>query len=138
MRTIPSDLLEKINKRNQTIYENANPELKVLLSKGFSKELFRVYTVHDKENIAEIDVTAKRSQAASEPDKVYVAYIENGVAHVKSKPLPYDELIPWTYEFELGTASNVAIDFDGYWERLLGEKRFNLVADEYPWVFWVH
>lgn len=135
MRPISPELLEKINKKYQTIYENANPELKVLLSRGFSKDLFRVYTIHEKDNIAEIDVTAKRSQADADPDKLYVAYIENGVAHVKSKPLPYDELIPWTYEFELGSASNVAIDFDGYWERDDESKRFNLVADEYPWVF---
>lgn len=138
MRPISTELLEKINKKYQTIYENANPELKVLLSRGFSKDLFRVYTIHEKDNIAEIDVTAKRSQADEDPDKLYVIYIENGVAHVKSKDLPYDELIPWTYEFELGSASNVAIDFDGYWERPLGETRFNLVADEYPWVFKVN
>jgi hypothetical protein len=135
MRTIPPSLLEKINKRHQTIYENADPKLKVLLSKGFSKELFRVYTIHELDNIAEIDATAKRSTAESEPDKIYIAYIEDGVAHVKSRPLPYDTFDEWTYEFELGAATNVAIDFDGYWERPLGETRFNLVADEFPWIF---
>jgi hypothetical protein len=138
MRPISTDLLKKINKKYQTIYENANPELKVLLSRGFSKELFRVYTIHEKDNIAEIDVTAKRSQADEDPDKLYVVYIENGTAHVKSKPLPYDELIPWTYEFELGNASNVAIDFDGYWERSLSDSKYYLVAEDYPWVFRVN
>jgi len=135
MRTIPPSLLEKINKRHQTIYENADPKLKVLLSRGFSKELFSVYTIHEKDNIAEIDVTTKRSQADEDPDKIYIAYIESGIAHVKSRPLPYDAFDEWTYEFELGPATNVAIDFDGYWERPLGETRFNLVADEYPWIF---
>jgi hypothetical protein len=57
------------------------------------------------------------------------------VAHVKSRPLPYDAFDEWTYEFELGTATNVAIDFDGYWERDEESKRFNLITDEYPWIF---
>ena len=60
MRDFPLDLQEKINKKHQTIYENANPELKVLLSSGFNKELFRVYTIHEKTLITDIDVTAKK------------------------------------------------------------------------------
>ena len=60
MRDLPLDLQEKINKKHQTIYENANPQLKVLLSRGFNKELFRVYTIHEKILITDIDVTAKK------------------------------------------------------------------------------
>ena len=135
MRTINSELLAKIEKSQQTIYENANPSLKVLLSKGFSKDLFRVYTIHNDSVLGKIDATVKRSNTEDDPDKAYVVYIVDGVAHVKSKDIPYDEIIPWAYEFELGAAGDVAIELDGEWERDAATKKFNLVAEEYPWIF---
>jgi len=135
MRSISADLLAKIQKSQQTIYQNANPALKVLLSKGFSKDLFRVYTIHNDELLEGLDVAVRRLDTLGIPNKVYVVYIKDGVAHVKSKDLPYDETLPWNYEFEIGLASEVAIEFDGYWVREGTSGRHNLITGEYPYVF---
>ena len=45
MRTIPSGLLNKIERKLQVPSQNAEPKLKVLLSKGFFNELFQVFTI---------------------------------------------------------------------------------------------
>lgn len=135
MRSISTDLLEKIQKSQQTIYQNANPALKVLLSKGFRKDLFRVYTIHNDELLEGLDVAVRRMGTLGKPNKVYVAYIKDGVAHVKSKDLPYDETLPWDYGFQIGLASEVAIEFDGYWEKEGTSGRWNLITGEFPYIF---
>ena len=135
MREISSDLLERVSKKLQTPFENADPKLRVIASKGFSKSLFDVYTIHESEDLGTISVTARRSNVQGEPDRLYLAYIDNGMAYVKSKPLPYDDLLPWEEEFSLGSAEDVAIEFNGYWARDPISKKYNLVAEEFPWVF---
>ncbi len=135
MRAISDDLLSRIKESQQTVYKNANIALKVLISKGYRKELFRVYTVHNDSELGKIDSAVRRSSTEDDPDKAYVVYIKDGMAHVKSKDLPYDETIPWNYEFELGAADDVAIEFTGEWERDEVSGKFNLVAEEYPWIF---
>ena len=135
MRSISADLLAKIQKSQQTIYQNANPALKVLLSKGFRKDLFRVYTIHNDELLEGLDVAVRRMDTLNKPNKVFVVYIKDGVAHLKSKDLPYDETIAWTYEFEIGSADEVATEFDGYWEREGTSGRWNLITGEYPYTF---
>ena len=134
MRSIPADLLTKINNRNMTIYNNAHPKMEILASRD--DELFTVYTIHNK-SAGDIDTTLKRSDATSDPHEAYVIYIENGVAHTLKKDLPYDEMITWEYQFEVGPATGVAIEFNGYWEYDHLAKRHNFVTEEYPWVFWI-
>ena len=136
MRSIPAELKARIEKAQQTLYENADPRMGIFVYNSRWNELFTVYTIHNKPNIDRIDVTAKREMALSDPNKLYAIYIEDGVSHVISKPLPYNEMIPWDAEFTVGAASDVAIEFNGYWERDQISKRFNFIADEYPWVFW--
>ena len=135
MRSIPAELKTRIEKAQQTLYENADPHMNIFVYNSRWNELFTVYTVHNKPNISRIDVTAKREMASTDPNKLYAIYIEDGVSHVISKPLPYNELIPWTPEFTVGSASDVAIEFNGYWERDQVTKRFNFIADDKPWVF---
>ena len=136
MRPIPADLLTKIQSAHQTLYENANPYMKIFVNNSRWNELFTVYTIHNDTGLERLDTTAKRETAEAEPNMVYTIYIKDGTAHVISKPLPYDEMIPWEYEFEVGAADDVAIEFDGYWDQPAGGGRWNFVSDPLPWVFW--
>ena len=138
MRTIPPDLKSKINKKCQTIYEKANPKLKVLLSRGFVNELFQVFTITEGSTLEEVDVSIKRTDTSSDPVEVFALALNNGTAIVKRKPLPYDDQYPWVDEFlvDFGVSA-VAIEFDGYWERDIVSKKFNFVTEDVPWIFYV-
>ena len=135
MRSIPAELKNRIEKAQMTLYENANPHMKIFVYNSRWNELFTVYTIHNDTGLERLDTTAKRETAEAEPNMVYTVYIKDGTAHVISKPLPYNEMIPWDYEFEVGAADDVAIEFNGYWQRDQVSKRFNFIAEEYPWVF---
>lgn len=138
MRAIPSELLERVKKKWQVPAENADPAMKVYLSRGFINELFQVFTIQEGAELTDVDVTVKRTDTSAEPAEAYALAINDGVAQVKSKPLPYDDQIPWVDRMTVAlSATAVAIEFDGYWDRDYATRRFNFVTEEYPWLFYV-
>lgn len=137
MRAMSQDLLGRLQQSQQTVYNNANPSLKVLISRGLSKELFKVYTIENLESLGAIDASARRTVVENDPDLVYVVRIVGGVADILSHALPYDPTIVWETEFTLGAATDVAIEFDGAWERDYITKKHNFVTEEFPWIFHV-
>lgn len=138
MRTIPSELLNRVRKKWQVPVENADPKMKVYLSRGLQNELFQVFTIQEGELLTDVDVTVSRPNAITLPATAYALAINNGLAQVKSKPLPYDDQYPWEDEFNVATGvTSVAIEFDGYWDRDYNTGRFNFVTEEHPWLFYV-
>jgi len=138
MRAIPSELLERVKKKWQVTAENADPAMKVYLSRGFINELFQVFTIQEGAELTDVDVTVKRTDTSAEPAEAFALAINDGVAQVKSKPLPYDDQIPWVDRMTVAlSATAVAIEFDGYWDRDYETRRFNFVTEEYPWLFYV-
>jgi len=138
MRTIPAELLNRVKRKWQVTAENANPGMKAYLSRGLINELFQVYTIQAGENLEAVDVAVKRVSALGIPAEVFALCLDNGVASVKTKPLPYDELIPWVLEFMVASGvSDAAIEFDGYWEYSFDELRYNFITVGDPWIFYV-
>lgn len=138
MRAIPSELLERVKKKWQVPAENADPAMKVYLSRGFINEMFQIFTIQEGLNLSAVDVTAKRLDASQEPGVAYAMCVDAGTATIHSKPLPYDDQTGWGYEMTVASGvTDVAIEFDGYWERDYETTRFNLVTEEYPWAFYV-
>ena len=137
MRSIPADLLTKINNRNMTIYNNAAPRMEILASRS-GEELFTVETIHTLPNLTDIDTTLKRLETTSKPAEAYTIYIEDGIGKVATKDLPYDPETPWHYQFSVGSATACAIEFNGSWDRDPVSKRFNFITETVPWLFWVN
>ena len=137
MRYIPPDLLSKIQSAQQTIYNNTEPKMRIQMSKGFTKELFVVNTIHNKMDLADLDTTLKRSNSITKPSEAYLIYVEDNMIKTAKKDLPYDEMTPWDEKFLVGTGLSVAIEFNGYWERDQETRRFNFVTEDAPWIFWV-
>jgi len=138
MRTIPSELLTRVKKKWQVPASNADSAMKVYLSRGFINELFQVFTIQEGAELTDVDVTVKRTDTSAEPAEAFALAINDGVAQVKSKQLPYDDQIPWVDRMTVAlSATAVAIEFDGYWDRDYATRRFNFVTEEYPWLFYV-
>lgn len=138
MRTIPPELLNRVKKKWQVPATDADPKMKVYLSRGFLNELFQVFTIQEGEDLTDVDVTVRRPATTAHPTEAYALAINDGVARVKSKLLPYDDQTPWVDEFGVATGvTSVAIEFDGYWDRDYHTRRFNFVTDDYPWIFYV-
>jgi len=138
VRQISQELLAKIQSRQKTLYNNAQPELKAYFSRGLTTELFLVHTIEQSNTLQAVDVTVKRPTVGAAPNEAYAVCVDDGLATIKSKHLPYDELTPWLDEFTVAAnVTSVAIEFDGYWDRDWKSRRFDFVTEEFPWVFYV-
>ncbi|HCP14817.1 MAG TPA: hypothetical protein DIT32_03440 [Peptococcaceae bacterium] len=138
MRTITTELLNRVKAKWQAPAENADPSMKAYLSRGFINELFQTFTIQEGSTLEEVDVTVSRPETESAPAEALALALDNGVATVLSKLLPYDDMVPWVTEYQVATGvSSVAIEFDGYWDRDFNTRRFNFVTEETPWLFYV-
>lgn len=104
MRTIPSELLDRVKKRWQVPAENAEPKMKIYLSRGFLNELFQVFTIQEGAELTDVDVTVRRPDTTALPTEAFAIAISDGVAQVKSKPLPYDDQYSWRHQFTVSGA----------------------------------
>jgi len=130
MRGLPDDLMVALESKIQ------KPSMKIIAGRD-PKNLFIVETIHEKSGLNTLDTSLKRLNSESKPAEAYVVFTDNGIASVKKKDLPCDPEIPWVDLFTIGEASDVAIEFNGYWEKDPASLRFNFVTDEYPWLFYI-
>ena len=140
MRQLPSDLSTKINQSLQTIGNNANPHMSIIVARARSSvrdsSYFMIEKIREKEGITDIAVSARRLIPYGSPDRIYGIHIENGIAKTSIREYPDKLKEHWKYQFDVEPAKAVSICFDGRW--LLNRyKRYGLKTDETPWIFWI-
>lgn len=139
MRHIPPDLLEKIKKQNQTIYENADPKMSIQISRAKTtvtdSTYWTVETIRMKEGLGDTAVAARRFKPHGRPNRLYNIYVDNGIVKTAIREYPDYRGEKWQTQFELGQGSAVAIAFDGHWEWY--RKKWQPVTVEDPFIFWV-
>ena len=141
MRPIPESLLQKIEKQNQTIYENAEPKMSVSVARARSSVMDSTYwtieTIREKEGLGDISLAIRRQVPYGYPDRIYEIHIDNGIAKTAYREYPDKLKEGWKNGFDLEAAQSVAIAFDGRWERN-SRKTWQMVTDEEPYVFWAN
>jgi hypothetical protein len=118
MRSIPSGLLARIEKLNQTIYENADPRMYAKILR-VTKNL-QVYTVASAEAMGTIDLAVNWPDLSKDPTEIWIAEVINRAGVVKV--YDYDEEMDFAAParmFDLATVGvnarvkDIAIAFDG-------------------------
>ena len=139
MRTIPQSILDKINKRNQTLYENANPKMEVTVSRAKTTVMDSTYwtveTIREKAGLGDVSLAPRRFTVRGRPNRIYEIHVDNGIVGTAIREYPDKFKDGWQNQFELGAGSNVAIAFNGHWERY--RALWRLVTDEKPHIMWV-
>lgn len=141
MRYLPPDIKAKIEKLNQTIYENAQPGMIVDVYKAGTSvaalDMWYVETIREKETgLGDIAVALKRTNPDAAPTMAYEIHVDDGVVKTATKSLTNFSKSRWKDAFTVGTGTAVAIEFDGYWMQD-SRKRYNLITEELPYLFWV-
>ncbi len=140
MRSIDPSLLSKINKQNQTIYNNANPKMSIQVSRAKTtvtdSSYWTVETIREKAGLGDLSLAARRQKAYGPPNRIYNIYVDNGVIKTAIREYPDYLKEKWKDQFNLGAGSAVAIVFDGEWEYY--RKKWQLKTYENPWLFWVN
>ncbi len=139
MRQLPPSIMEKINKQNQTIYENANPKMNVAIARPKSTVMdssyWTVETIRTGTNLGDVSLAPRRFKVTGRPNRIYEIHVQNGIVGTAIREYPDKLKDGWQNQFTLGSGSNVAIAFNGHWERY--RKLWRLVTDEKPHILWV-
>lgn len=139
MRQLPSDLAVKLNEKLQTISNEANPIMEVLIARAKSTVQDNTYwtteIIRELENLGDVSVAPRRFKAYGRPNRLYEIHVRNGQVSTSTREYPDKLKMGFQPEFALGGGSSVAIAFDGHWERY--RKLWRLITDENPWIFWV-
>lgn len=141
MRPIPDTLRERFLSDLQTAANNADPRLSAIISRGAfpvtsGADIARAL-ITEADGLTACSVAVRRPRAGHEPDRVYVAYIDENGAHVKFSALGVKMgAFVWQDGGFSEDASDVALAFDGTMPKAAdGTAQF--VTGERPWVFWI-
>ena len=136
MRTIPYDLLQKINTNLQADSTDAKPVLRVVATQAASNTLL-TEIIHADEAPAYGDVAIRQLAGERSPSLAYAICIDEGIATVYERLLPAQIDRKWTKLFELGSATDAAIEFNGIWTIDTDGQCYFLQTEETPLVFLV-
>lgn len=120
MRVLPSDLRAKIESALQTSANAADPKMEIFLGRTSdiitATERFLVRTIHSGAGLGSLALAAERPDPTQAPTRLWLIYVQNGVAEVATAPMPFGGGPNWTWQYTVGPAVDVAIEFDGVWD----------------------
>ncbi len=139
MRSLPESLQSKLSQQMQTVHNDADPRMEVIVARARAEVVDYTYwtveTIREKSGLGDISVAPRRFRPYGPPNRVYEIHVHNGEVKTAIREYPDRLKDGWQDQFSLGEGSSVAIAFDGHWERY--RKLWRLVTNEKPWIFWV-
>jgi len=140
VRDVPYDINERLKNRIQTKATNADPRLSFWISRKTTQLTDSVFL--ESADVAEGTITdcsiaVRHMKFGFDSDRIYIAYIQNGMAKVASSPV-YAEISrhTWTDCGFMQTAEAVAVAFDGTMPKDT-HGRYEFITEAVPWVFWI-
>ena len=121
MRSIPHSLLTKIQKSIQTKGEGNDPRIQLIFQRTnrFIEQgsAFMPYDIREKAGLGAIDLAIRREDRKTAPDKLFMIYIDGGIAKVAWTDYiqAIERHAQWEDLYTIGEAVDVAGEFDGYW-----------------------
>lgn len=149
MRYISPTMLQRIQQKIQSLATDSDPRINLILQRTHryieQGAIMAPITLWERPNLGPIAVAYRREDHMKAPDYVYVAYIENGQAHLARQEYikSLEERNEWEFLYTVGPAVDVAIEFDGRWERADPDAeacfdspaRWTLVTFGEPYIF---
>jgi hypothetical protein len=142
LRYVDPILKSRIEKANQTLYENANPAIVAWISRRniplIDQTFLEYIKIDDYINIGDVSISARRSNENRQSDGIFVAFTDNGtgkILYATQTPVITDYV--WTTVETIPDATDIATAFDG---RMIKNIRGNIAfktIDLNPWVFWI-
>lgn len=139
MRQLPSDLSSKINQSLQTIGNDANPKMEVLVSRAKNAVVDSTYwtveTIREISGLGDVSVAPRRLRRYGRPDRIYEIHVRDDNVYTSIREYPDRFKEGFKTQFALGPGTSVGVAFNGVWER--HRKFYRLITEEKPWIFWV-
>ena len=139
MKPVSPSLLQKMNESLQTIGNNADPQMQVVVSRAKNTiqdaDYWTVETIRETSGLGDISVAPRRFKSNGSPNRLYGIHVHNGEVKTLIREYPDKLKRGWVEQFVLGLGSSVAVAFNGHWERY--RSIWRLITDESPFISWV-
>ncbi len=139
MRNLPQSIIDKLNSKYQTTYNNSNMNIDVYVTRAKNtvedSTYWTVETIRETSGLGDISVAPRRFRPYGPPNRLYEIHVHNGEVKTAIREYPDRLKDGWKDQFSLGTGSSVAIAFNGEWQRY--RNLFRLVTEEKPYISWV-
>jgi len=136
MRSIPIALKEKLANRFKVKNTDSMAKLRVVATQTSVNSLLSE-PIHEDIAPAFGDVVVRQSTGESDLSLAYAICLDDGVAKIYKRKFPAGMEYPWEYQWTLGTATDVAIEFNGVWKMNAEKEWYYLQTEEYPYLFYV-
>jgi hypothetical protein len=123
MRVIPASILAKLRQTVHSRDRDADPRINLVMqrTKRYIEQGSEMQPIDlwQRPGLGPLAVAIRREDRLKGPQKIYLVYVENGVAHlaVSDYLKSIEQVQDWEYLYPIGPALDVAIEFDGRWQR---------------------
>jgi hypothetical protein len=136
MRSIPTALKEKLVNRFKVENADSLAKLRVVATQTSVNSLLSE-PIHEDIAPAFGDVAVRQTAGESDLSLAYAICLDDGVAKVYKRKFPAGMEYLWEYQWTLGAATDVAIEFNGVWKMNAEKEWYYLQTEEYPYIFFV-
>ena len=139
MKPLSPSLLHKLKSSLQTIANDAQPNVQVVVSRAkdtiTDSDYWTVETIREMSGLGDISIAPRRFIPRGRPNRLYGIYVQNGTVKTLIREYPDQLNQGWVDQFVLGSGSSVAVAFNGYWEQY--RTFWRLITDEKPFISWI-
>lgn len=136
MRSIPGPLKEKLTNRFKVENTNSMAKLRLVATQTSVNSLLSE-PIHEGIAPAFGDVAIRQMVGETNLSLAYAICLDKGIANVYQRKFPASMEYPWEYQWTLGSASDVAIEFNGVWKMNAAKEWYYLQTEEYPYLFYI-
>ncbi len=134
MRILPAVIRSKLLERFQVESRDARPNLRVVATQSTVNTLL-TEEIHGEVSAGLGDVAIRQLPGETTPSLAYAVCIDSGVANIYERSFPTDLESPWAWNWTLGAAVDVAIEFNGEWTINAKTRCYELITEETPYIF---
>ena len=134
MRILPAEIRNKLLERFQVESRDAKPNLRVVATQSTVNTLL-TEDIHTDASASFGDVAVRQLPGEATPSLAYAICIDSGVANIYERSFPTDLESPWAWNWTLGAAADVAIEFNGEWTINAKTRCYGLITEETPYIF---
>lgn len=136
MRSIPVALKEKLLNRFKVENTNSMAKLRVVATQTSINSLLSE-PIHEDISPAFGDVAVRQMAGEAGLSLAYAICLDEGIANIYRRKFPAGLEYPWEHQWTLGSAADVAIEFNGVWKMNAAKEWYYLQTEEYPYIFYV-
>lgn len=134
MRSVPTELKQKLLKRFYGTSTDNLPQIQVIAKQANINTLL-TEVIHEDISSDFGDVAIRQLPGETQPNMAYAVCIDNGTGNIYSRKLPAYAEEQWKYQWSLDSVKDVAIEYNGEWRINSKNRYYELVTEEYPYIF---